>query len=82
MKADLFARMKLQDYNDVMKPKVDDIWNLHNALSMVDLDFFIMLSLVVGLAEDPSQAAYVSASVFQDAFADFRIRQRTTSSHA
>ena len=82
MKADFLARMKLQDYNDVMKPKVDDIWNLHNALSMADLDFFIMLSLVVGLAEDPSQAAYVPASVFQDAFADFRNRQRTTCSHA
>lgn len=54
MKADFLARIKLQNYNDVMKPKVDDIWNLHNALSKVDLDFFIMLSLVVGLAEDSS----------------------------
>jgi len=67
--------MKLQDYNDVMRPKVDGIWNLHNRLSKVDLDFFIMLSSVVGIAGDPSQAAYVSASVFQDAFADFRNRQ-------
>ncbi len=67
--------MKLQDYNDVMRPKVDGIWNLHNGLSKVDLDFFIMLSSVVGIAGDPSQAAYVSASVFQDAFADFRNRQ-------
>lgn len=75
MKADLFARMKLEDYNDVMRPKVDGIWNLHNQLSKVDLDFFIMLSSVVGIAGDPSQAAYVSASVFQDAFADFRNRQ-------
>lgn len=75
MKADLFARMKLEDYNDVMRPKVDGIWNLHNALSQVDLDFFIMLSSVVGIAGDPSQAAYVSASVFEDAFADFRNRQ-------
>ena len=30
-----------------------------------------MLSSVVGIAMAPSQAAYVSASVFQDAFADF-----------
>ena len=67
--------MKLEDYNDVMRPKVDGIWNLHNGLSKVELDFFIMLSSVVGIAGDPSQAAYVSASVFQDAFADFRNRQ-------
>ena len=67
--------MNLQDYNDVMRPKVDGIWNLHNRLSKVDIDFFIMLSSMVGLVGDPSQAAYVSASVFQDAFADFRNRQ-------
>ena len=67
--------MSLQDYNDVMRPKVDGIWNLHYKLSKVNLDFFIMLSSVVGVAGDPSQAAYVSASVFQDAFADFRNRQ-------
>ena len=70
--ADLFGRMTLQDYNDVMRPKVDGIWNLHNRLSKTDLDLFIMLSSVVGTAGDPSQAAYVSASVFQDAFADYR----------
>ena len=67
--------MSLQDYNDVMRPKVDGIWNLHNRLSKVDLDFFIMLSSVIGLAGDASQAAYSSASVFQDAFADFRNTQ-------
>ena len=67
--------MNLEDYNDVMRPKVDGIWNLHNGLSKVELDFLIMLSSVVGIAGDPSQATYVSASVFQDAFADFRNRQ-------
>ena len=67
--------MSLQDYNDTMKPKVDGVWNLHNHLSKTELDFFIMLSSVVGVTGGPSQAAYVSASVFQDAFADFRNRQ-------
>lgn len=63
--------MSLQDYNDVMRPKVDGIWNLHNKLSKTNLDFFVILSSTVGVAGDPSQAAYVSASVFQDAFADY-----------
>ena len=75
MQADLFGRMSLEDYNEVMSPKVDGIWHLHNRLSKTDLDFFIMLSSVVGLVGDPSQAAYVAASVFQDAFADFRNHQ-------
>ena len=67
--------MSLQDYNDVMRPKVDGIWNLHNRLPKSDLDFFIMLSSLVGRVGDPSQAAYAAASVFQDAFADHRSRQ-------
>ena len=67
--------MNLEDYNAVMRPKVDGVWNLHHSLSKVNLDFFIMLSSLVGLVGDPSQAAYVSASVFQDAFAEFRNRQ-------
>lgn len=67
--------MSLQDYNDVMRPKIDGIWNLHNRLPKSDLDFFIMLSSLVGRIGDPSQAAYAAASVFQDAFADYRNRQ-------
>jgi hypothetical protein len=71
----LFENMTLDDYNDVMRPKVDGTWNLHNRLSKTELDFFIMLSSVVGLIGNPSQAAYVAASVFLDAFADFRNSQ-------
>lgn len=55
-----------------MKPKVDDIWNLHARLSKVDLEFFVTLSSMVGVAGDPSQAAYVAASIFQDAIIDYR----------
>ena len=72
---DLLARMRVEDFNEVIRPKADGVWNLHSALSKVELDFFIMLSSVVGIAGDPSQAAYVSASVFQDVFAEFRNRQ-------
>ena len=58
-----------------MKPKVDGVWNLHDRLSKTDLDFFIILSSVVGMVGDPSQAAYVAATVFQETFADYRNRQ-------
>ena len=57
-----------------MRPKVDGVWNLHNRLSKTDLDFFIMLSSLVGLSGNPSQAAYSAANVFLDAFADYRNR--------
>ena len=58
-----------------MRPKVDGVWNLHNRLSKTDLEFFIMLSSLVGLSGNPSQAAYNAANVFLDAFADYRNRQ-------
>lgn len=67
--------MSLQDYIDVTRPKIDGTWNLHNRLPKSDLDFFIMLSSLVGSIGDPSQAAYAAASGFQDAFADYRNRQ-------
>jgi acyl carrier protein len=66
--------MTLTDYNAAMRPKVDGVWNLHNRLSRTDVDFFIMLSSLSGLVGNPSQAAYVAASLFLDAFADFRNR--------
>jgi hypothetical protein len=66
--------MTRDEYNIAMRPKVDGVWNLHNRLSRSDVDFFILLSSVVGLVGNPSQAAYVAASLFLDAFADFRNR--------
>lgn len=72
--ADLFENMTLEDYNAAMRPKVDGVWNLHNRLSRADVDFFIMLSSIVGLVGNPSQAAYVAASLFLDAFSSFRNR--------
>ena len=59
-----------------MRPKVDGVWHLHYAFPNPDsLDFFIMLSSIVGVSGNPSQAAYTAASVFLDAFADYRTRK-------
>ncbi|KAL9100481.1 MAG: hypothetical protein Q9163_004154 [Psora crenata] len=58
-----------------MRPKVDGIWSLHNGLSNALLNF-IILSSMVGAVDDPSQAAYVATSVFQDAVANCRNRKR------
>ena len=59
-----------------MRRKVDGVWNLHSAFpTSGSLDFFIMLSSVVGISGNPSQAACTAASIFLDAFADFRTHQ-------
>jgi hypothetical protein len=67
--------MRLEDYNDIMRPKVDGVWHLHNRLSKTEIDFFILLSSQVGAIGNPSQAPYAAASVFLDSFADFRNNQ-------
>lgn len=70
------SNLTLDDYNSIMRPKVDGIWNLHHAFLEPDsLDFFIMLSSIVGLSGNPSQAPYTAASVFLDAFAEYRTHQ-------
>lgn len=71
----MLSRMGVEAHIDVLKPKVNGVWNLHNQLSKTDLDFFIMLSSLAGLFGPASQSSYAAASVFQDAFAEFRNKQ-------
>ena len=64
--------MPYDGYQAALRPKVQGTWNLHNQLSRKDLDFFVMLSSVVGVAGNPSQANYGAAGTFLDAIAAFR----------
>lgn len=62
--------MSPQDYATVIGPKVQGTLNLHEQLHQ--LDFFIMLSSIVGIAGNTSQANYAAAGAFQDALARYR----------
>jgi hypothetical protein len=53
-------------------PKVAGTWHLHNSLLGAPLDFFIMMSSVVSVIGNVSQANYASANSFMDAFAHYR----------
>ncbi|KAI9750407.1 MAG: Type I Iterative PKS, partial [Chaenotheca gracillima] len=68
----LFDQMSAEEYMSVVKPKVAGAWNLHNALLGNDIDFFVMLSSVVGITGNQGQSAYGAASSFLDAFASYR----------
>lgn len=63
--------MTLRDYEEVVRPKVQGTWNLHNMLPY-DLDFFLMLSSTSGIIGNASQAAYAAASTFLDSMARYR----------
>jgi acyl carrier protein len=71
----LFEQLDFQDWTDVIQPKVQGAWSLHNALSNHELDFFIMLSSISGVIGSRGQAAYAAANSFLDGFAHFRVSQ-------
>ncbi|KAL8919077.1 MAG: hypothetical protein Q9208_006961 [Pyrenodesmia sp. 3 TL-2023] len=68
----IIDKMTVEDYHAALRPKVQGTINIHEALIDHPLDFFIMLSSVVGIIGNNGQANYASACTFQDAFARHR----------
>lgn len=54
-----------------LQSKVHTSWNLHQLLPK-DMDFFILLSSLMGIYANPSQSNYAAGCVFQDALARLR----------
>jgi acyl carrier protein len=68
--------MTLADHNAALAPKVQGSWNLHEYFaSQDDLDFYIMLSSLIGVMGFASQANYSAGGAFQDALARHRVEQ-------
>lgn len=66
--------MSVQDYRTCVDPKVQGTLNLQQYLPTT-MDFFVMLSSLVGLAGEPGQANYAAGNTFQDAFARHLVSQ-------
>ena len=64
--------MSIQQWRAVVQPKVQGTWNLHTTTMQQDLDFFIILSSIVGVAGNIGQSNYAAGGAFQDAFARYR----------
>jgi hypothetical protein len=66
--------MSATEFHEVMAPKVQGTWNLHNVSQSLglSLDFFTLLSSVCGVAGQKGQANYSAANVFLDSFAAYR----------
>ncbi|KAI4269144.1 MAG: hypothetical protein L6R38_007574 [Xanthoria sp. 2 TBL-2021] len=68
-------KLSHEDYHAALRPKVLGSLNIADALSARGkLDFFILLSSLVGIVGNNGQANYASACTFQDAFARSRTR--------
>lgn len=59
-----------------IQSKVHTSWNLHRLLPK-DMDFFILLSSLMGVYANPSQSNYAAGCVFQDTLARLRSAQGT-----
>jgi acyl transferase domain-containing protein/acyl carrier protein len=58
--------------DQVMAPKIDGAWHLHELTLGMSLDFFIMFSSGAGVFGNPGQSGYAAASVFLDTLANAR----------
>jgi NAD(P)-dependent dehydrogenase (short-subunit alcohol dehydrogenase family) len=71
----VFERMSHAKWRTAVMPKVEGTINLHDQFLGEQLDFFIMLSSLIGISGHSSQANYAAGSTFQDAFARWRTAQ-------
>ncbi|KAK4231078.1 putative polyketide synthase [Podospora fimiseda] len=60
------------DWQSVVRPKVDGAWNLHNCLSDMPLDFFVMTSSILTLSHQAGGSNYGAANGFLESFAEYR----------
>lgn len=66
--------MTFQEWSDVVRPRVDGTWNVHQALidAKTQLDFFVIFGSGGGHTGYYGQANYTSANTFLDAFVEYR----------
>lgn len=67
----IFSNMTHEQWTDTIRSKVQSSWNLHTLLPR-DMDFFIMLSSLVGIYGAMGQSNYAAGCAFQDALAKAR----------
>ena len=68
----LFEKANLEDWNAVVRARVQGAWNLHHSLMGTNLDFFVMLASLSGIVGNRGQAAYAASNTFMGAFAEYR----------
>ncbi|KAK2879483.1 Type I Iterative PKS [Arthroderma sp. PD_2] len=67
----LFMNATYEDWQNITRPRVQGAWNLHELLP--ELDFFVILSSLLGDLGNMGQAIYAGTATFFDAFAMYRI---------
>ena len=68
----LAAQMSEQELHEVMRPKVDGAWNLHELTQDSPLECFVLFSSLAGTVGNPGQSNYGAANAFLDGLAAMR----------
>jgi len=68
----LFENLSLADFNAAIRPKVQGSWLLHKYLPQ-NLDFFVLLSSISGVAGSRAQANYAAGNTYKNALARHRV---------
>jgi phthiocerol/phenolphthiocerol synthesis type-I polyketide synthase D len=71
----VLGHQTVERFREVLAPKVQGAWNLHELSSGMELDFFVCFSSAASLIGSPGQANYVAANAFLDALAHLRHAQ-------
>ena len=68
----VLTSQSLQRFENVMAPKVQGAWNLHQLTLDHSLDFFVLFSSAASLLGPAGQANYAAANAFMDGLAHYR----------
>jgi acyl transferase domain-containing protein/acyl carrier protein len=71
----VIANLDPKQLEQVFKPKVSGLWNLHQYSRTLKLDCFIAYSSIAALLGAPGQGNYAAANSFMDAFMHWRHQQ-------
>jgi NADPH:quinone reductase-like Zn-dependent oxidoreductase/acyl carrier protein len=66
------VNITVDDFHDVLRPKIAGAWNLHRQTLGEQLDFFILYSSAATLFGNEGQASYAAANVYLEALAGYR----------
>ncbi|MEJ8641967.1 type I polyketide synthase [Streptomyces sp. MS1.HAVA.3] len=75
MDSAVLGSLTARQVDNVLRPKVDAAWHLHELTSAMDLSAFVLYSSAGGLVLAAGQANYAAGNVFLDALAEHRRAQ-------
>lgn len=72
MQYDPLEQQSIDQFMDVLQPKVMGTWNLHQIFLEQPIDIFVLYSSASSLLSSPFMGAYAAANTYLDAFAAMR----------